>query len=292
MWRSLGGMTETPALDPDDPRPPYQQVANALRAAILTRRFQPGERLPSQAELGAHYRVARMTIQQSLRILRDEGLIVSRQGSGVFVRERTERPVGLRPHIEIAFEQPDVRIDFAGYTSETLHGVLQEPLDKIRHGRLTPNSIQIRILLSDMTQPQALPSRAGDKPGDDPAVRGRMAKIAERYTFGIIEAVSELETMGLVQKASVLARVHGASPLFKLYLVNGQDLFFGFYPVVERTVTIDKKRIPIFDPMGKDTVLFHHTADSDPESTASQYIAETAKWFDSLWDTIAHDYVS
>lgn len=37
------------------------------------------------------------TIQNALRELREEGLIVSRQGSGVFVRERTERPVGLRP---------------------------------------------------------------------------------------------------------------------------------------------------------------------------------------------------
>ena len=38
-------------LDPDDPRPPYQQVANALRAAILTRKFAPGEKLPSGNEL-------------------------------------------------------------------------------------------------------------------------------------------------------------------------------------------------------------------------------------------------
>jgi DNA-binding GntR family transcriptional regulator len=30
-----------------------------------------------------------MTVQQAMRVLREEGLIVSRQGSGVFVRERT-----------------------------------------------------------------------------------------------------------------------------------------------------------------------------------------------------------
>src|SRR4249920_264139 len=75
------------ALDPDDPRPPYQQVANALRAAILTRKLAPGEKLPSGNELARRYGVARMTVQQAIRLLRDEGLIVSRQGSGVFVRE-------------------------------------------------------------------------------------------------------------------------------------------------------------------------------------------------------------
>lgn len=81
-------------LDPDDPRPPYQQVAQALRAAILTRKFEPGDKLPSLNELPEQYSVARMTVQQAMRLLREEGLIVSRQGSGVFVRERTERPSG------------------------------------------------------------------------------------------------------------------------------------------------------------------------------------------------------
>lgn len=38
-----------------------------------------------------------MTVQQSLRILGDENLIVSRQGSGVFVRERTGKPVDSAP---------------------------------------------------------------------------------------------------------------------------------------------------------------------------------------------------
>ena len=274
-------------LDPEDPRPPYQQVANSLRAAILTRKFSPGDKLPSQQQLAAHYGVARMTIQQALRILREEGLILSRSGSGVFVRERTERPVGLRPHVEAAFEEPEVSIDFSGYTGETLHGVLQEPLDKIRIGRLRPQSVQIRMLLSDLSQPLAIPSRAGDKPGEDQAVRDRMAKIAERHSVAITESVNELAELGLVDKASAEVRVHGSAPLFKVYLINEQELFFGYYPVVEHTVTINKKRVPIFDPMGKDTVLFHHTSDADPDSTGSQYVAETAKWFNSVWSTIA-----
>ncbi|MGH3478139.1 MAG: GntR family transcriptional regulator [Nocardioidaceae bacterium] len=279
------------ALDPDDPRPPYQQVANALRAAILTRTYPPGDKLPSQNELAETYGVARMTIQQALRTLREEGLIVSRQGSGVFVRERTARPVGLRPLIESAFEANEVRIDFAGYTSETLSGMLHEPLDKIRIGRLRPDSIDIRILLADMAQPQALPSRAGDQPGDDPAVRRRMARIAERYTVGIQDAVNELGELGLVQKVNVSTRVFGSTPVFKLYLINSRDLFFGFYPVLEHEVKLDDgTQVPIFDPMGKNAALFHHVVDSDPESMSSQYVAEAARWYNSVWTTVAHEY--
>jgi len=91
-------------LDPDDRHRRMYKVPNALRAAILTKKFRAGDKLPSRNELAKTYDVAPMTVQNALRELREEGLIVSRQGSGVFVRERTERPVGLRPHIERAFD--------------------------------------------------------------------------------------------------------------------------------------------------------------------------------------------
>src|SRR3954463_8317662 len=144
-------LDELGTINPDDPRPVSQQIANHLRAAILTGGFKPGERLPSQNDLADKYDVARETVKTALRILRDERLIVTRQGSGAFVRAQTERPVELRPHVESAFERPHVPVDFAGFSGETLHGALAEPLDKIRAGRLTPETIHVRILLPDMT---------------------------------------------------------------------------------------------------------------------------------------------
>lgn len=274
-------------LDLDDPRPPYMQVARLLRAAILTKKFEPGERLPSQTELAKRYGVARMTIQQALRILREENLIVSRQGSGVFVRERSSRPVGLRPHVEAVFEQQDVRIDFAGYTAETLHTAIQEPLDKIRDGRLAPRSVRVRLLLADMSKPIALPIRAGDDPGDDPRVRRRMQRTIERYAGGIKDSLDELAQLGLVEEASAEVRLHSSAPLVKVYMINESELFFGFYPVVPHDVVVDGETIPTFDPMGKDTVLFHHTATNDPDAQGSQYVAQAARWFESIWTTIA-----
>lgn len=171
-----------------------------------------------------------MTIQQSLRQLKDEGLVVSRQGSGVFARQRTARPIGLRPPIEAAFTQKAVSIDFSGYTAETMAAAMQEPLDKIRDGRLTPQSIRLRLLLSDMAAPMAIPSRAGENPGDDARVRARMAKTTQRYAGGIVENMDELRALGLVERASVEIRVHSSAPLFKLYLINHAEMFFGFYP--------------------------------------------------------------
>jgi hypothetical protein len=42
--------------------------------------------------------------------------------------------IGLRPSIEQAFTREHVVIDFAGFSGETLHGAIQEPLDRIRLG--------------------------------------------------------------------------------------------------------------------------------------------------------------
>ena len=275
------------SLDPDDPRPPYLQVATALRAAILTRKIEPGDKLPSQNELAERYGVSRMTIQQALRVLKDESLVVSRQGSGVFARERTEKPVGLRPHIEKACEADEVSIDFLGYTAETLHGAIAEPLDKIRAGRLTPKSIRIRILVSDMTQPLALPVAVDGVERDSAAARARMADLSTRYIGGVTDAVQELADLGLVPDATVETRRFTAAPMFKAYVINGADAFFGYYPVVKHDVRTAGRQVSIYDPMGKDTVLFHWTDDGDIEAVDTQFVIETRNWFDSVWNTIA-----
>jgi DNA-binding transcriptional regulator YhcF (GntR family) len=276
------------SLDPDDPRPPYQQVANALRAAILTRKLAPGEKLPSGAELAQRYGVARMTVQQAIRVLRDEGLVVSRQGSGVFVRERTARAIALRPHVERAFEQPKVSIDFAGFSGETLHGVLQEPLDKIRLGQLVPESVEIRVLVPDPGQPWAIPCRVADL-GDEPAFRERAEQISRRHTDSITESVAELGDLGLVKTASAEVRVHGSAPMFKLYILNRAEAFFGFYPITEHAVTLHGESVPMYDLMGKDATMFHYEQGGDPDSIGGQYVAQAQAWFDSMWSTVSRD---
>jgi DNA-binding transcriptional regulator YhcF (GntR family) len=272
-------------LDPDDPRPPYLQVAAALRAGILTRKFTPGEKLPSGQALAEHFGVARMTVQQAVRILRDEGLVVSRAGSGVYVRERTERPVGLRPHIERAFEKGNVALDFFGFSGETLHGAIQEPVDKIRSGRLAPKSIALRVLVPDTSQPWSLPVNVETR-GDDPEFRARADGIMRRHMEALVHSIRELEELGLVESATASVRVQPVAPLVKLYILNEVEAFFGFYPVVEHAVKIKGKTHKVFDLMGKDTRLFHHEAGDNPETIQAQYINEAMIWFDSIWTNL------
>lgn len=277
------------ALDPDDPRPPFQQLANVLRAAILTKKYGPGDQLPSGNDLSRTYGVSRATVQDALRVLKNEGLLVSVQGRGVYVRERTTRPVALRPIIERAFEQPNVSIDFAGFSGETLHGAIQEPLDKIRAGRLTPQSIVIRLLLPDPTMPWGIPCDANTLM-DSPDARQRMRGIMDRHTQAIADSVAELADLGLTQEAQTEIRVHGGPLAFKVYIINGMEVFFGFYPVERHTVRIKGQQTDIYDLVGKDAMLFHHAAD-DPDSIDYQYVEQARAWFESMWSTVAHELV-
>jgi DNA-binding transcriptional regulator YhcF (GntR family) len=273
-------------LDPDDPRPPFQQVANALRAAIRTRRFEPGDQLPSLTELSKAYGVSLMTVQKALGVLRDEGLVISRQGKGSFVRQRTERAVGLRPHVEQAFSRQRVSIDFAGFSGETLAGALQEPLDKIRIGRLTPEEISVRVLLPDLSVPVGLPALA-DTSADDERVRARAQQIATRFNQAIMDSLHELADLELVRSVSAEVHVYRTSPVFKLYILNAEEVFFGFYPVFEHKVAIDGESVGIYDPMGKDAILFHFTSSDDETSVGAQYVTEAQKWFNSVWNSVS-----
>lgn len=273
------------ALDPNDSRPPYQQVAAQLRAAILTGKLAPGDQLPSGNEMAQTYAVARQTIQQALRILRDEGLIVSRQGTGTFVKARTEKPVGLRPHLEAIFQADEVTIDFAGFSGETLAGAIQEPLDKIRAGRLTPGSIAIRVLIPDTGREWGLPCLQ-DGLKDSPEFRERAAAIVSRSIEGMAASVGELQSLGLVPKATFEVRTQPSTAHFKVYILNRSEAFFGFYPVTANEVTHKGEQLKVWDLLGKDSVLFHHTR-GDDESLGGAFVDQAQGWFDSVWGSVA-----
>ena len=67
---------------------PYQRIVSDLRDGVLSGRLEPGSHLPSENELAAEYKVSRPTVRRALAILRAEGLIVTNQGQGAFVRSK------------------------------------------------------------------------------------------------------------------------------------------------------------------------------------------------------------
>ncbi|MFF6893078.1 GntR family transcriptional regulator [Streptomyces microflavus] len=78
-------------------QPKYQRIADELREAIQSGRYQPGDRLPGENDLMADHGVARMTVRQALGVLQSEGITESRKGAGVFVRSfRPLRRQGIK----------------------------------------------------------------------------------------------------------------------------------------------------------------------------------------------------
>lgn len=67
-------------------QPRYQTVAAEIRALVgADDTLLAGSLLPSEADLAQRYGVSRVTVRRALDLVRDEGLIDSRQGLGWFV---------------------------------------------------------------------------------------------------------------------------------------------------------------------------------------------------------------
>jgi hypothetical protein len=195
---------------------------------------------------------------------------------------------GLRPFIEQAFTQEHVVIDFAGFSGETLHGVVQEPLDKIRAGQLKPESITVRMLLPDTTKPIVLPCRVEDL-ADDPDFRSRAHRLTSRHAYAILESVHELARKGCIRQGLAQIRAHQLPPLFKMYILNGDEVFFGLYPLVKHDVPLPGGTRDMYDLMGKDAMVFRHTQSSG-DAADTQFIEQAQAWFDSIWDTISYEF--
>ncbi|CAG7626263.1 GntR family transcriptional regulator [Actinacidiphila bryophytorum] len=68
--------------------PPFRKIADELRDRILSGKLRAGEKLQSENELKDQYGTTRVTVRKALALLKADGLLISEQGRGVFVRPR------------------------------------------------------------------------------------------------------------------------------------------------------------------------------------------------------------
>lgn len=95
----------------------WQSIRDALKAEMSEGSLQPGDQLPTEAELSTRFSVNRHTVRRALADLAEAGLVRSRRGAGVFV---TMRPVDYPLSSRVRFHQnlalsgrlPGRRLDF------------------------------------------------------------------------------------------------------------------------------------------------------------------------------------
>jgi GntR family transcriptional regulator len=137
------------SLDRSDDRAPYRQIADQLRRAIERGDLGPGDRLPSEAELMAHYNVARMTARQAIQELRTEGRVVAEQGRGVFVR----LPAPVRRLASDRFARRHRDAGLAAFLAEADKAGLTPRVDQIEVSQgAVPEVVRERLKLAEDEQ--------------------------------------------------------------------------------------------------------------------------------------------
>ena len=71
-------------IDMHSPQPAYLQLAAHLRRGITA--MAAGDRIPSTHDLVAQTGLAIGTVQKAVRLLKEDGLVYSVPGRGIFVR--------------------------------------------------------------------------------------------------------------------------------------------------------------------------------------------------------------
>ncbi len=75
--------------------PKYRQILETLSREILSGRYQPGQKFPSEAALVQQFRTSRITVGRALRELVQRGMVDRVAGSGTYVRAAQSAAGGM-----------------------------------------------------------------------------------------------------------------------------------------------------------------------------------------------------
>jgi len=79
-------MRQMHKVDHDSYEPIYAQLVRILQEQITAGKLRPGDRLPSESQLCKHHGVSRMTVRRAINILVEQGVIITKQGQGTFIK--------------------------------------------------------------------------------------------------------------------------------------------------------------------------------------------------------------
>jgi GntR family transcriptional regulator len=169
---------------PTDDRSIQVRIADDFRAEIETGQLRPGEQLPTYDEIAAKYSCSVTVVRRAVERLRNQGLIITMQGKGSFVRERPRaRRHGMQRYSRSVWKQAGTLILVGEATDQGL------------------TTVQRIRALEEVPAPEPVAERLGVPAGTTVFVRRRTTDISGRpnqladsyYTLEIAAKVPQLK---------------------------------------------------------------------------------------------------
>src|SRR6266576_6647881 len=92
---SSGGDSGTSGSETAERKPRHREVFETLLREISSGRFQPGDRLPTEAELAKSFSASRSTIARAMRDLKGRGLLHRMRGGGTHIARQDGKRIAL-----------------------------------------------------------------------------------------------------------------------------------------------------------------------------------------------------
>ncbi|MEM9448447.1 MAG: GntR family transcriptional regulator [Cyanobacteria bacterium P01_E01_bin.6] len=220
------------------PRPPKQplhiSISEQLKDHIEAGQYEPGEKLPSEFDLGGAFGVSRTTIRRAIANLMKQGLVTTQQGKGSFVSDRHKISFSMANPLM----QFDIALKHQGYVGRIQSLRFQHthpPIDVMKKLELRdgdpPVYLQEKIIYADESpiaiEVDYFPDAIGERLSE---------QLASRFTY------STLETQGIKLHAAKvsLESIPASYELSEQLLVP-----LGMPLLVFNFVAYQEKRIPV-----------------------------------------------
>lgn len=119
----------------DEHRPAYETVASKITALISSKGLQPGERLPTEHELGEQLGVSRTVVREAIKLLVAAGQVYTRRGSGLYVAANTASFATMLDSLGPA--EPTQMIDLYEFRF-----MVELPAARLAAERITPSELR------------------------------------------------------------------------------------------------------------------------------------------------------
>ena len=207
-------------IDPNDFMPRYYQLANILREAITSGKFEAHQPIPSERQLETLYSVSRTTIRQAIDLLVRQGFLYREHGRGTFVSpQKLQKGIseltsfsedmkqrGIEPGqriLEIGYVQPSEQILAHLELPQNYDRVLR--IERLRLGDDLPMGLQTSYY--DLPEGQTITR-------EDLEEQGSIYKILqEKFHLIPTEADETLEVTLATEREAELLQIEPGSPL-------------------------------------------------------------------------------